>query len=82
MEKLREYIAESGLSQAAFARKIEVCPQHFNKVFHLREPASSKLARRIERETKGAIKWYEVLDAFANRPEEPLVSQESEEHRC
>lgn len=83
MEKLREYIKEHCPSQAAFARKIEITPQHFNNIIYLREPASVKCAKRIEKETKGAIKWHEIIDYYVNRPEEvALVSQESEEHRC
>lgn len=70
-ERLREWIAESTLSQRAFAGRCGVAPPRITEAIQMDKVPSAQLREAIERETHGAIRAAEWLEAPKRRPSSP-----------
>lgn len=70
-ERLREWIAESTLSQRAFAGRCGVAPPRITEAIQMDKVPSAQLREAIERETHGAIRAAAWLESPKRRHSSP-----------
>lgn len=56
------WINRHKFTKVEFAKKVGISPQYLSRIVSGSMIPSISLSKRIERETKGIIKWYEIME--------------------
>jgi transcriptional regulator with XRE-family HTH domain len=67
--KLRDYLAEAGLSQGAFARRIRLTPPSVSRLVNGLQRPSIDTILAIQRETGGAVTIHDFTKGAARSGE-------------
>jgi transcriptional regulator with XRE-family HTH domain len=68
MNSLRDYLEKNGLRKDFFAKKMGITPATLSSWLYGRTAPKIRLAILVEKETKGAVKVSDWLDALEKKP--------------